>query len=60
MDIAKAMVRLSPRDRQLCLLLREHSIEEVSRRMGINRFSIHKRIRSIRQVFAKTEIHKYL
>lgn len=60
MDISKVLDRLSPRDRQLCLLLKEHNVSEVSRRIGLSRWSVHQRIKAIRQAFVDAAIRDYL
>jgi len=59
MDLARAMQRLTPRDRQLCDLLKEYTAEEAAKLAGVDRSYVHQRIRAIREVFVDAGLEGY-
>jgi len=59
MDLARALQRLTPRDRQLCELLKEYTAEETARLAGVDRSHVHRRIKAIREVFTNAGLGEY-
>lgn len=61
-DIAKALQKLTPRQRRLCLLLGEEglSIKEVAERLAIPRGTLYEEIKRIRKVFSDQGLGDYL
>lgn len=61
-DIAKALLRLTPRQRRLCMLLGEEglSIKEAAEQLRIPRGTLYEEIKRIRKVFADHGLGDYL
>lgn len=61
-DIAKALLRLTPRQRRLCMLLGEEglSIKEAAERLRIPRGTLYEEIKRIRKSFADHGLGDYL
>lgn len=61
-DIAKALLRLTPRQRRLCRLLGEEgmSIKEAAEHLGMPRGTLYEEIKRIRQIFADQGLGGYL
>lgn len=61
-DIAKALQRLTPRQRRLCTLLGEEglTIKEAAARLRIPRGTLYEEIKRIRKVFAEHGLGDYL
>ena len=61
-DIAKALLRLTPRQRRLCMLLSEEglSIKEAAERLRIPRGTLYEEIKRIRKSFADQGLGDYL
>lgn len=61
-DLANALNRLTPRQRRLCQLLREHglNVQEASRKLGIPRPTLYDELKRIRKVFAALGLKDYL
>lgn len=61
-DVAKALLRLTPRQRRLCRLLGEEgmSIKEAAEHLGIPRGTLYEEIKRIRQIFGELGLGGYL
>jgi RNA polymerase sigma-70 factor (ECF subfamily) len=61
-DIARALQRLTPRQRRLCTLLGEQglSIKEAAERLRIPRGTLYEAIKRIRKIFAEHGLEAYL
>lgn len=61
-DLARAMMRLTPHQQQLCQLLGHEglTVQEVSRKLGIARATIYDELKRIRKVFAELGLEDYL
>lgn len=61
-DIAKALLQLTPRQRRLCMLLGEEglSIKEAAERLRIPRGTLYEEIKRIRKVFSDHRLGGYL
>ena len=61
-DINKALLRLTPRQRRLCRLLGEEgmSIKEAAEHLGIPRGTLYEEIKRVRQVFDDQGLGDYL
>jgi RNA polymerase sigma-70 factor (ECF subfamily) len=60
MDVASVLARLTPEQQQLCALLREHTVLEISGICQIPRGTIYDRIREIRIVFEDAALGDYV
>ena len=61
-DVAKALQRLTPRQRRICAMLGEEglSVKEAAARLGIPRGTLYEELKRIRQVFAEHGLAAYL
>lgn len=61
-DVAKALQRLTPRQRRVCAMLGEEglSVKEAAARLGIPRGTLYEELKRIRQVFAEHGLAAYL
>lgn len=61
-DLAKAVEKLTPRQRELCALLSEtdSNITEISERLGVRRKQVYKEIDRIRAIFEDEGLKNYL
>ena len=62
LDLARALARLTPRQRELCRLILEHdlTVVEASRRLGVPRGTLYEELKHIRAIFKALGFEDYL
>jgi len=62
LDLARALARLTPRQRELCQLLLEQdlSMVETSQRLGVPRSTLYEELKHIRTIFKALGLDAYL
>lgn len=59
-DIARVVMQLPDNLRELCIRLQTQSVTEISRETGVPRYKLYESIKTLRAVFEKAGLKKYL
>jgi len=60
LDLAPVLDRLSDRQRQICVMLVDHSREAIKRTLGLGRWVFDGEMRAIRSAFEEAELQTYI